>query len=307
MPINPSTGRFSSDLSQYVTKPQPRETFEDVSRAMGRLGGEPIDGPRHAANHAMLNALKERGASSFEEAFAIFEAARPNWRAELASAPPQDDTVPQVMEVSPDEIRSTLDGPRFGAHKAILVKTPPPIGPTVMTPSNVHVRRDFSGPPSSIGYAGMEPAPGTGSAAEEMAVGERLAHAEARKAAAAERTAAAAEHSLAMQSEDRKIRMRRTLKEDATADTHDSKIMRMLINDCSWSSAPDIARATEPTAESMIITDQYFETIKARVAKATGRASKWGLLFRPTSKILSDTARCAFGKDGLHPDPSLLV
>ena len=269
---------------------------------MGRLGGEPIDGPRHAVNRAMLNALNECGASSFEEAFEIFEAARPNWRAELASAPPQDDTVPQVMEVSADEIRSTLDRPRFGAHKAILVTTPPPVGPTVMTSSNVHVRRDFSGPTSSIGYAGMEPAPGTGAAAEEWAVGERLAHAEARKAAAAERTAAAAEHTLAMQFEDRKIRMRRTLKEDATADTHDFKIMRMLINDCSWSSVPDIARATEPTAESKIITDQYFETIKARVAKATVRASKWGLLFRPTNKILSDTARCAFGKDGLHPD-----
>ena len=301
-PTHLSTGRFSSDLSQYEIKPQPRATFEDVSRAMGRLGGEPIDGPRHAVNRAMLNALNECGASSFEEAFEIFEAARPNWRAELASAPPQDDTVPQVMEVSADEIRSTLDRPRFGAHKAIVVTTPPPVGPTVMTSSNVHVRRDFSGSTSSIGYAGMDPAPGTGAAAEEWAVGERLAHAEARKAAAAERTAAAAEHTLAMQFEDRKIRMRRTLKEDATADTHDFKIMRMLINDCSWSSVPDIARATEPTAESKIITDQYFETIKARVAKATVRASKWGLLFRPTNKILSDTARCAFGKDGLHPD-----
>ena len=144
-PINHASPavRFSSDLPQYAVKPEPRATFEDVSRAMGRLGGEPIDGPRHAVNRAMLNALNECGATSFDEAFSIFEAARPNWRAELAAAPPQDDTVPHVMEVSPDEIRRTLEGTRFGAHKAALIRTPPPTGPTVMAPSSVHVRRGF--------------------------------------------------------------------------------------------------------------------------------------------------------------------
>ena len=146
VPINPPTGRFSTDRSQYEVEPQPRATFEDVSRAMGRLGGEPIDGPRHAANRAMLNALNECGATPFDEAFSIFEAARPNWRAELAAAPPQAGTVPHVMEVPPDEVRSALEGPRFGAHKAILIKTPPPTGPTVMAPSSVHRTRQLRGP-----------------------------------------------------------------------------------------------------------------------------------------------------------------
>ena len=151
--------------------------------------------------------LNECGAESFGEAFAIFEAVRPNWRVELAEAPPQADTVPHVMEVQPDEIRRTLEGPRFGAHRA-----PSPIGPTVMASSNVHVSRDFSAPSSSIGYAGMESSTAAAAATEERAVGERLAHAEARKAAATERTAAAAEHTLAMQFEDRKIRMGRSSK-----------------------------------------------------------------------------------------------
>ena len=59
-PINPPTVRFSSDLSQYAVKPEPRATFEDVARAMGRLGGEPFDGPRHASNRAVLNALNDK-------------------------------------------------------------------------------------------------------------------------------------------------------------------------------------------------------------------------------------------------------
>ena len=62
----------------------PTLTFDDVSRAIGGLGGgKPRrTGVRFAVHEAVGRALNDSGASSFAEAFRIFEAERPDWQRE---------------------------------------------------------------------------------------------------------------------------------------------------------------------------------------------------------------------------------
>ena len=67
----------------------PALTFDDASRAIGSLGGEPRTGARFAVHNAAMRALISSGTESFAEAFRFFEAERLNWQRELAEAPPR--------------------------------------------------------------------------------------------------------------------------------------------------------------------------------------------------------------------------
>lgn len=51
---------------------QPSLTFDDVSRALGRLGGEPRTGVRFSIHFAVMRALNESRANTFAEAVQIF-------------------------------------------------------------------------------------------------------------------------------------------------------------------------------------------------------------------------------------------
>ena len=85
-------------------------------------------------------------------------------------------------------------------------------------------------------------------------------------------------------------------------DTHDMKVPRMLVNDCSASYTPPVAESESPSADTRMLTSQWLPTVKRRVVDAVTRAEMYGILFVPTSRILKYSAKCRFGRNGLHPD-----
>ena len=85
-------------------------------------------------------------------------------------------------------------------------------------------------------------------------------------------------------------------------DTHDMKVLRMLVNDCSASYTPPVAESESPSADTRMLTSQWLPTVKRRVADAVTRAEMYGILFVPTSRILKYPAKYRFGRNGLHPD-----
>ena len=85
-------------------------------------------------------------------------------------------------------------------------------------------------------------------------------------------------------------------------DTHDMKILRMLVNDFSASYTPPVAESESPTADTSMLTSQWLPTVRRRVADAVTRAEIYDILYVPTSRILKFSAKVRFGRNGLHPD-----
>ena len=85
-------------------------------------------------------------------------------------------------------------------------------------------------------------------------------------------------------------------------DTHDMKILRMLVNDFSATYTPPVAESKLPSADTRMLTSQWLPTVRRRVADAATRAELYGILFVPTSRILKSSAKVRFGRKGLHPD-----
>ena len=93
-----------SELSKECGKPfgcglslagsEPRESgLAELKQLVGTLGilaGEPATAARRQLASSVLEHLDENptGASSHEEAFAVFEADNPHWRLRVATAPP---------------------------------------------------------------------------------------------------------------------------------------------------------------------------------------------------------------------------
>ena len=88
----------------------PTLTFDDVSRAIGGLGGgKPRrTGVRFAVLGAVDRALNDSGATTFADAFRIFEAERPDWQRELAKAPPRVAPGAHVIDMPDGAVEADL-------------------------------------------------------------------------------------------------------------------------------------------------------------------------------------------------------
>ena len=158
--------------------------------------------------------------------------------------------------------------------------------------------------------AGVDP-PAAGGGRGELSVAQLQLIASERQAVAHERTAKATEKGA--ETEGESLRMSHQIHELALAkqngservhDSHDSKCMRMLVNNCAVDAddQPIAALSDKPTPGSMVVVDKWIATVTKRTLEPVDRAEKYGLNLTPTKEIIKLTSQCRFGTDGLHPD-----